>query len=139
MTQSILPLFKPTSTSRIVNVSSMVGKLNKYSPELTSAFRQARSVVQITNLMKSFQDSVGAGTHSKDGWPGSAYAVSKAGVTGMTRAIAAEQMSQGSKVLVNSCCPGYGEVPELIEVGVLTISSQVRTDRFNQRRWQEDT
>jgi carbonyl reductase 1 len=103
----MLPLLKPASTSRIVNISSMVGKLNKYSPALTSAFRNASSVSQITNLMQSFQDAVEAGTHTADGWPSSAYAVSKAGVTGMTMVIAAEQKRQGSKVLVNSCCPGY--------------------------------
>jgi carbonyl reductase 1 len=107
MTQSILPLLKPANTSRVVNLSSMVGKLNKYSPTLTSAFRNASSVSQMTNLMQSFQNSVEAGTHSADGWPGSAYAVSKTGVTGMTKVIAAAQMEQGSKVLVNSCCPGY--------------------------------
>jgi carbonyl reductase 1 len=107
MTQSILPLLKPASTSRIVNISSMVGKLNKYSPTLTSAFRNASSVSQITNLMQSFQDAVEAGTHTADGWPSSAYAVSKAGVTGMTKVIAAEQKRKESKVLVNSCCPGY--------------------------------
>lgn len=107
MTQSVLPLLKPASTSRIVNVSSMVGKLNKYSPSITSAFRHASSVPQITELMQSFEKSVEAGTHSADGWPSSAYAVSKAGVTGMTKAIAVEQQKRGSKVLLSSCCPGY--------------------------------
>ena len=107
MTQSVLPLLKHAAKSRVVNVSSMVGKLNKYSPRLTAAFRNASSVSQVTSLMQAFQDSVEAGTHNKDGWPGSAYAVSKAGVTGMTKAIAADLAKQGSKVLVNSCCPGY--------------------------------
>ena len=107
MTQSVLPLLKPASTSRIVNVSSAVGKLNKYSPALTSAFRNASSVTQITNLMQSFHKSVEEGTYTANGWPSSAYAVSKAGVTGMTMAIAAEQKKQGSEVLINSCCPGY--------------------------------
>lgn len=107
MTQSVLPLLKPASTSRIVNVSSMIGKLNKYSPALTSAFRNASSVSEITNLMQSFQKSVEAGTHTADGWPSSAYAVSKAGVTGMTKVIAAEQKKHDSEILLNSCCPGY--------------------------------
>lgn len=107
MTQSVLPLLKPAATSRVVNVSSMVGKLNKYSSALTSAFCGASSVSQITELMQWFQNSVEAGTHSADGWPGSAYAVSKAGVTGMTKVIAAEEKKRGSKVLLNSCCPGY--------------------------------
>jgi carbonyl reductase 1 len=107
MTQSVLPLLKPAATSRIVNVSSTIGKLNKYSPALTSAFRHASSVSQMTDLMQSFQRSVEAGTHTADGWPTSAYAVSKAGVTGITNVIAAEQKEQHSKILLNSCCPGY--------------------------------
>ncbi len=107
MTQSVLPLLKPASTSRIVNVSSMVGKLNKYTPELISTFHSASSVSQITSLMSSFHSSVKNGTNSKDGWPGSAYAVSKAGVTGMTKVIAEEERRKGSEVLINSACPGY--------------------------------
>ena|SRR5947207_8101984 len=110
MTQSVLPLLKPASTSRIVNVSSMTGKLNKYSAELTSTFRNASSLPQITGLMQAFQKSVEAGTHTKDGWPESAYAVSKASVAGMTKVVMAEQKEKGSRVLVNSCCPGYVKV-----------------------------
>lgn len=107
MTEGITPLLKPASTSRIVNVSSMVGKLNKYTPELTEAFRNASSVSQMTKLMQSFQDSVGSGKHTTEGWPSSAYAVSKAGVTGLTKVIAEEEAKKGSKFLINSCCPGY--------------------------------
>ena len=107
MTQGVLPLLKPASTSRIVNVSSMVGKLNKYSPEITDAFRNASSVLRVTKLMQSFYESVKNGTHTAEGWPGSAYAVSKAGVTGLTKVIAEEEAKKGSKVLINSACPGY--------------------------------
>ena len=107
MTEGVLPVLKPASTSRIVNVSSMIGKLNKYSPAITDAFRNASSVSQITNLMQSFQGAVVNGNHTVDGWPSTAYGVSKAGVTGMTKVIAQEEAKKGSKILINSCCPGY--------------------------------
>ena len=107
MTQEILPLLKPASTSRVVNVASMVGKLNKYSPQLTEAFRNASSVPQMTKLMQSFYHQVSQGTHASEGWPSSAYAVSKAGVIGVTKILAGEQAQRGSMPLVNACCPGY--------------------------------
>ena len=107
MTQAILPILKPASTSRVVNVASMVGKLNKYSPQLTEAFRNASSVPQMTKLMQSFNKQVSQGTHTLEGWPSSPYAVSKAGVIGLTKVIAEEQAQRGSTPLLNACCPGY--------------------------------
>ena len=85
----------------------MVGKLNKYSPELTARFRGARQVEQVTELMEEFQSAVEEGDWSEKGWPASAYAVSKAGVTGVTRCMAEGVRGRGGRVLVNSCCPGY--------------------------------
>jgi carbonyl reductase 1 len=35
------------------------------------------------------------------------YAVSKAGVVGMTKTIGTIEKGKGSNVLINSCCPGY--------------------------------
>lgn len=43
----------------------------------------------------------------KQGWPSAGYAVSKAGVVGMTKAIGTAEKEKGSKVPINSCCPGY--------------------------------
>ena len=110
---------------RVVNVSSMVGKLNKYSPELTKAFRDAKEVGDITTLMNDFQAAVAEGNQEQKGWPSAAYAVSKTGVTGMTK-ILGREVRDGSGVvtqarglghdlgketakgvLINACCPGY--------------------------------
>lgn len=107
MTEGILPSLKPASTSRIVNMSSLLGKLNKYSPTLTEAFRNATTIAQMTDLMESFYQAVKSGKHTSEGWPSNAYAVSKAGVAGFTKVIAQNEARKGSKVLINSCCPGY--------------------------------
>lgn len=100
-----LPLIKPTG--RLVNVSSMAGKLNKYSDSIRARFLSAKSIEDITTLMEDFTSAVKAGNEREEGWPSAAYAVSKAGMTGMTKAIAREEQSQGGKRLINACCPGW--------------------------------
>lgn len=105
MTQRFLPMMK--QGGRIVNVSSIAGVLNKYSPALTQEFRNATSVGQITSLMERFIKGVEAGTHTQDGWPSAAYAVSKAGLTGVTGILGREEEKKGKGVLVNACCPGW--------------------------------
>ena len=104
-TQDLLPLIR--DGGRLVNVSSMAGKLHKYSPALRSRFLAARTVGEITALMQDFKAAVAAGTEKEQGWPSAAYAVSKAGCTGMTKAVARETEEKGSKTLVNVCCPGW--------------------------------
>lgn len=104
-TQDLLPLIR--DGGRLVNVSSMSGHLNKYSDAIRSRFLSAASVNDITALMEDFEAAVAAGNARAQGWPSAAYAVSKAGITGMTRAIAREEKRKGSGTLVNSCCPGY--------------------------------
>jgi carbonyl reductase 1 len=57
--------------------------------------------------MKEFQAAVDAGKEKEKGFPSAAYAVSKAGLIGGTRALARETEKNGSKVTINSCCPGF--------------------------------
>ncbi|KAF6224354.1 hypothetical protein HO133_010931 [Letharia lupina] len=107
-TRSLLPLIRPGG--RLVNLSSMVGHLNsKYSEEIRTAFAGSKTVDDVTKLMESFTEAVDQGKEKEQGWPSAAYAVSKSGITGMTRAIAleVEERRKESGVLVNSCCPGY--------------------------------
>ena len=91
-----------------MNVSSMAGHLSsKYSGEVRTAFAGSKTVDDVTKLMESFTKAVERGEENAHGWPSAAYAVSKSGVIGMTRAIALEERGKGTGVLVNSCCPGY--------------------------------
>lgn len=91
---------------RLVNVSSMACKLHKYSQELQDRFKNGKSVQDYTTLMEEFKKGVKDGNWTKLGWPTTAYSVSKSGVTGITRALAMQEESKGSGILVNSCCPG---------------------------------
>ncbi|KAK1987773.1 carbonyl reductase [Colletotrichum cereale] len=104
-TRAWIPVLKPEG--RIVNVASVSGALSSYSPEIKQRFLDAQSVPKVTKLMEEFTAAVEKGTHEEDGWPSAAYAVSKAGEIGMTRAVSKELQEKGSKLLVNSCHPGY--------------------------------
>ena len=104
-TEKILPLIK--DGGRFVNVSSMAGKLGKYSPSIRQRFLDSKSVEDLTKLMEEFTSAVKAGNQQEKGWPSAAYAVSKSGVTAFTRAIAMREKANGSSVLINSMCPGY--------------------------------
>lgn len=57
--------------------------------------------------MQEFQTAVDQGREKDAGFKSAAYATSKQGLVGATRAFARDLESKGSKVLVNSCCPGY--------------------------------
>lgn len=106
-TQDLLSVIR--TNGRLVNVSSMAGKLNKYSPDIRDAFMKAADtdVPAVTALMEKFKSAVADGKEKEAGFPSAAYAVSKAGVTAMTKAIAKKHSSDGRHVLINACCPGY--------------------------------
>ena len=110
-----------------MNVSSMAGNLNKYSESIRSKFLSAKTVPEITALMESFKAAVSAGNEKEQGWPSAAYAVSKAGETGMTKAIAEEAKERGVKVLINSCCPGYVNTDMSKGNGTKTVDQGAQT------------
>ncbi|KAL1736893.1 hypothetical protein EV714DRAFT_279401 [Schizophyllum commune] len=121
-TLRFLEILRPATTSRIVNVASMAGALNKYPPPLQQRFVEASGVIThdiaqapstATALMREFEEGVKKGTHEKLGYPSAAYAVSKAGLIAATRAVA-RSVAEKAKAdgtteypLINSCCPGW--------------------------------
>ncbi|KAF1852175.1 carbonyl reductase [Cucurbitaria berberidis CBS 394.84] len=102
---AFIPLLK--STGRIVNLASMSGHLNKYSDEVRNRFLASKTEDDVTSIMKDFASAVEAGREKEAGFPSAAYAVSKAGMIGGTRALARSEKEKGSSLLINSCCPGY--------------------------------
>ncbi|KAL8916693.1 MAG: hypothetical protein Q9172_006185 [Xanthocarpia lactea] len=125
-TESLLPLIR--DGGRLVNVSSMVGHLNsKYSAAIRSAFASFKVVGDVTKLMEDFTAAVKQGNEKEQGWPSAAYAVSKSGITGMTRAIAVQHKRQGGKVLINSCCPGYVSTDMTKNRGRKTVDEGAQT------------
>lgn len=103
-TKHFLPL---KNKGRVVNVASMSEKLNKYSETIRDQFLAFKTVPDITKLMERPRSIVDAAKEKKQGWPSAGYAVSKAGVVGMTKAIGTVEKEKSSKVLINSYCPRY--------------------------------
>ncbi|KAK3724065.1 hypothetical protein LTR37_001187 [Vermiconidia calcicola] len=106
-TQDLLPLLR--TGGRMVNVSSMAGKLNKYSDEIRNEFLQAAKtdVPAVTAIVEKFRSAVKEGREKEAGFPSAAYAFSKAGETAFTKVMAMEEAKRDRGVLLNACCPGY--------------------------------
>lgn len=71
-------------SGRVVNVSSMSGQraLKQCSPELQQRFRSDDITdEELVGLMRRFIAETKKGKHKEDGWPDTAYGVSKTGVT----------------------------------------------------------
>ncbi|ERE66464.1 carbonyl reductase 2 [Cricetulus griseus] len=101
----LLPLIKPKG--RVVNVSRMesLRALKNCSPELQQKFQnETTTQEELVGLMDKFVEDTKKGMHEKEGWPNSAYEVTKIGVTVLSR-IHARKLSQqrrGDKILLNA-------------------------------------
>uniref|UniRef100_A0A5F9D1I1 Carbonyl reductase (NADPH) n=1 Tax=Oryctolagus cuniculus TaxID=9986 RepID=A0A5F9D1I1_RABIT len=106
----LLPLMRPRG--RVVNVSSLMclRALKSCSPELQQKFRsETITEEELVGLMKKFVEDTKKGVHQTEGWPDTAYGVTKIGVTVLSR-IQARHLSEqrgGDKILLNACCPGW--------------------------------
>ena len=111
MCRAMLPILKPRG--RLVQVSSRAGQWAGAKKDALNALTAAGGdgdgggggggdgPAQLDALMRAFVASAAAGTHKADGWPGSAYGASKAGVTALSRLLATREAS------VTACCPGF--------------------------------
>ncbi|XP_005998522.1 carbonyl reductase [NADPH] 1 [Latimeria chalumnae] len=105
-----LPIIKPLG--RVVNVSSMdgVSALHSCSRDLQVKFRSSTiTEEELVKLMETFVEDAKKGVHRDQGWPGTAYSVSKLGMTVLSR-IHARILSQerpADGILLNACCPGW--------------------------------
>uniref|UniRef100_A0A8C3T9J3 carbonyl reductase (NADPH) n=1 Tax=Chelydra serpentina TaxID=8475 RepID=A0A8C3T9J3_CHESE len=108
--KELLPLIKPHG--RVVNVSSVgsVLALERCSQDLQQKFRSDTiTEEELVKLMTKFVEDTKNGVHEKEGWPNTAYGVSKIGVTVLSR-IQARMLNEERKadrILLNACCPGW--------------------------------
>lgn len=106
---TLLPVIK--ENGRVVNVSGFLSKmgLNRCSKELQAVFRSNEITEQdLVEKMEEFVKDAAEDKHKERGWPESGYAVSKLGVTVMTRILARNLKEQGKRgILLNCCCPGW--------------------------------
>jgi len=106
LTEALLPSFR--EGGRIVNVSSGLahrGGMSKavaqrfVDPSLTSA--------ELVEHVEKFVHDVATGQHRKEGWPSSAYAVSKAALNALTLVLSRQFQGDPRRLKVNAVCPGW--------------------------------
>lgn len=118
----LFPLLRPHA--RVVNLSSSEGHLLKIPGELLRKKLSSSSLTeeQLTDLLKQFVKAAKSGNHQAEGWPNSAYQVSKVGVSALTfiqqRAFDADARED---LAVNAVHPGYVDTDMTNHKGPLTI------------------
>lgn len=105
-------IFRYPVSGRVVNVSSSQGSqaLENCSEDLQEKFRcETLTEEDLVDLMKKFVEDTKNEVHEREGWPNSAYGVSKLGVTVLSRILARrlEEKRKADRILLNACCPGW--------------------------------
>jgi NAD(P)-dependent dehydrogenase (short-subunit alcohol dehydrogenase family) len=104
VTEALLPLIP--DGGNIVLVSSGMAELHAYSAAIRARFADPNLTRdQLVALIDEFIADVAAGRHEKNGWPSSAYRVSKAGLNALARVLARDLASR--RIRVNAVCPGW--------------------------------
>jgi len=104
VTEALVPLMP--RGARVVMVSSGMGELSGFAPSLRARFLDpALDRPALDALVASFVDAVRRQEHERQGWPGSAYRVSKAALNTYVRLLAPSLAARG--ILVNAVCPGW--------------------------------
>lgn len=91
--------------ARIVMVSSGLGVLEGLAPSARARFDPPKSRDAILEATGDFLRAVERGTEAEEGWPRSAYRISKAALNALTRILADELRERD--VLVNAVDPGW--------------------------------
>jgi carbonyl reductase 1 len=104
LTEALLPLIRDGGA--IVMVSSGLGELSILSSGLRKRFSDPNlTQAGLLELVESFVDAVRRGRHSQEGWPTSAYGVSKAALNALVRIMAPRLAARSVKI--NAVCPGW--------------------------------
>jgi NAD(P)-dependent dehydrogenase (short-subunit alcohol dehydrogenase family) len=125
VTDALLPSMRDGGA--IVMVSSGMGELSAFAPPLRARFLDAHLTrAELIDLVRSFEQAVGEGRHVAEGWPSSAYRVSKAGLNAVVRMLARKLAPR--RIRVNAVCPGWvrtdmggDAAPRPVEVGAASI------------------
>lgn len=105
VTEALLPLIR--DGGRVVMISSGLAERTGFSSELANAFvAPALDLPSLRALAARFVRAVRDGTHRTDGWPSSAYQVSKAALNALA-AVLARSLDPARGILVNAVCPGW--------------------------------
>jgi carbonyl reductase 1 len=104
VTEGLLPVMADGGS--IVFVSSGMGELHPYSAAIQKRFADPKLTRdQLVALVNEFIDGVHAHRHTQEGWPSSAYRVSKAAMVALAKIYARELAPR--RIRVNAVCPGW--------------------------------
>jgi NAD(P)-dependent dehydrogenase (short-subunit alcohol dehydrogenase family) len=125
VTDALLPSVRDGGA--IVMVSSGMGELSAFAPPLRARFLDAGLTrAALIELVRSFERAVGQGRHVAEGWPSSAYRVSKASLNAWVRLLGRELAPR--HIRVNAVCPGWvrtdmggSAAPRAVEDGAASI------------------
>ncbi|XP_027074142.1 (+)-neomenthol dehydrogenase-like [Coffea arabica] len=119
MVEAFLPLLQSSQSPRIVNVSSILGKL-QFTPNAWAKgiLSDADNLTEerVDEVLNEYLKVFKAGTHDAQGWP-MAYTISKASLNAYTRILAKKWPS----VKVNCVCPGHVKTDLGHDFGALTV------------------
>ncbi|KAM8814493.1 carbonyl reductase [NADPH] 3 [Rhynchonycteris naso] len=126
----LLPIIKPHG--RVVNISSLQGSnaLENCSEALQEKFRcEALTEEDLVDLMRKFVEDTKNEVHEREGWPNSAYGVSKLGVTVLSRILARrlDEKRKADRILLNACCPGWVKTDMAGDYGTRTAEEGAET------------
>ncbi|XP_052014819.1 carbonyl reductase [NADPH] 3 isoform X2 [Apodemus sylvaticus] len=126
----LLPIMKPHG--RVVIISSLQGlkALENCSEDLQERFRcDALTEGDLVDLMKKFVEDTKNEVHEREGWPDSAYGVSKLGVTVLSRILARQldEKRKADRILLNACCPGWVKTDMARDQGSRTVEEGAET------------
>ncbi|KAM5125026.1 carbonyl reductase [NADPH] 3-like [Callospermophilus lateralis] len=126
----LLPIMKPHG--RVVNISSLQGlkALENCSEDLQEKFRcDTLTEGDLVDLMKKFVEDTRNEVHEREGWPNSAYGVSKLGVTVLSRILARrlDEKRKADRILLNACCPGWVKTDMAGDQGSRTVEEGAET------------
>ncbi|APR84722.1 short chain dehydrogenase [Minicystis rosea] len=106
VTDRLLPLMRPGG--RIVMISSGLGETSDLPPKLRDRLHAADlDRAELDGLMRGFVDGVAADTHAREGWPSSAYRVSKMGLNAFTAILGRALARDGRGIVTQAVCPGW--------------------------------
>jgi carbonyl reductase 1 len=104
--EATLPLL--ARGARVVLVSSGVGDRGLLAPRLREEVSaEGLTRAELAGFVRRFVDDVAAGRHVAEGWPSSAYGVSKIGVTALARVLGRELAGDPRDLKINAVCPGW--------------------------------